>query len=57
MNQSFVPPVPFNRDATEWADCNHFDGGRVAALKYRFDGPTGRYVWAAMGPFLGGAEE
>jgi hypothetical protein len=52
MNQTFTPAVPFNRACTEWADCNHFDGGRVAALKYRFDPKLGRYEWVELGPFL-----
>jgi hypothetical protein len=52
MNQSFTPAVPFNREATEWADCNHFDRGRVAALKYRFNAETGLYEWVETGPFL-----
>jgi hypothetical protein len=54
MNQSFCPPVPANGDFTEWADCNHFDGERLAALKYRFHPLTGRYEWVELGPFLGG---
>ncbi len=32
MNESFVPAVPFNDTATEWADINHFDGHRLAAM-------------------------
>ena len=42
MNQSFVQAVPFNEDASEWADVNHFDGGRLAALKYRYNRQRGR---------------
>lgn len=53
MNQSFTPAVLFTSDGSEWADCNHFDGGRVAALKYTFNAKTGRYEWTATGPFLG----
>ena len=52
MNQSFCPPVPANADFTEWAECNHFDRGRLAVLKYRFDKSTGRYDWVATGPWL-----
>src|SRR5262249_43166199 len=52
MNQSFTQAVPFNRDCSEWADCNHFDGGRVAALKYTYNARLGRYEWTAIGPFL-----
>jgi len=53
MNQSFCPAVPANGDRTEWADANHFDGDRVAALKYRFNPQTQRYEWIEMGPLLG----
>jgi len=52
INQSFVPAVPFNRDCTEWADCNHFAQGRLAALKYRFNPQLGLYEWVEMGPFI-----
>jgi hypothetical protein len=52
MNQTFTPAVPFNPDATEWADCSHFDGGRVAALKYTFNSQRRLYEWTATGPFL-----
>ena len=52
-NQSFVQAVPYNRDGTEWADCNHFDGGRLACLKYRYDPKLGRYEWVQMGPLFG----
>jgi hypothetical protein len=57
MNQTFVQAVPFNRAATEWADVNHFDGGRIAALKYRFGSQSGRYECVAIGPFAGGGEQ
>jgi hypothetical protein len=50
MNQSFVQAVPFNNEATEWADVNHFDGGRIAALKYRFNPDTRLYEWVEIGP-------
>lgn len=55
MNQSFVPAVPYNAECTEWADANHFDLGRVAALKYRFHPQRERYEWVATGPFLSAA--
>ncbi len=48
MNQTFTPPVAWSRDCTEWADCNYFDGGRIAALKYAFR--SGRYEWIETGP-------
>ena len=54
MNQSFVQAVPYNHEATEWADCNHFEGGRIACLKYAFNPKLGRYEWLQTGPLLGG---
>ena len=54
MNQSFVQAVPYNREGTEWADCNHFEGGRIACLKYAFNPKLGRYEWLQTGPLLGG---
>lgn len=57
MNQSFTPSVPFNRDCSEWADCNHFDGGRVAAMKYRYNAKRGLYEWVELGPFLSGPDD
>jgi hypothetical protein len=53
MNQPFVPAVPFNREATEWADVMGFDGGRVAAAKYTWNPKTGLYDWSRTGPFVG----
>jgi hypothetical protein len=53
INESFVQAVPFNREKTEWADCCHFDGGRVACLKYTFNPKLGRYEWTELGPFFG----
>lgn len=52
MNQSFVQAVPYNSDLSEWADVNHFEGGKVAALKYRFNPGSGRYEWVETGPSL-----
>lgn len=52
MNQSFTQAVPFTPDATVWADCNHFDGGRIAALKYVFNPVDGIYEWTETGPFF-----
>ena len=54
MNESFCPPVAANNDFTEWADASHFEGNRVAALKYRFNPQTSRYEWVELGPFVGG---
>jgi len=56
MNQSFVQAVPYTSDGTEWADCNHFNGGRIAALRYRFNRRSGRYEWVETGPLLGGEQ-
>jgi hypothetical protein len=53
MNQSFVQAVPFNADATEWADANHFDHRQVAVLKYRYDLTRHRYDWVETGPLMG----
>jgi hypothetical protein len=52
MNQSFTPPVPFNAERSEWADVNHFDGGRIATLKYVFNAQTRLYEWTAMSPLI-----
>ncbi len=56
MNQSFAQAVPFNAEATEWADTNHFDHrsahGCVAALKYRFNPAAGLYEWVETGPLM-----
>ena len=53
MNQSMVQAVPFNGDATEWADVNHVDGRRLAALKYRYHPQRGIYEWVETGPLVG----
>ncbi len=53
MNQSFVQAVPTTVDGSEWADVNHFAGGRLALLRYRFDAARGVYAWAATGPVFG----
>ncbi len=57
MNQTFCPAVPVNAERTEWAECNHFDRGRIAALKHQFNPASGRYEWTALGPFLGEARK
>src|SRR5262249_2656368 len=44
--------VPWDRECTEWADCNHFDGGRIAALRYAYNPTRGLYEWVAMGPLF-----
>jgi len=50
MNQSFVPAVPYQADALEWVDINHFDGHRLAALKYRYNPASDVYEWVEIGP-------
>lgn len=52
MNQSFCPPVPFTAAADEWVGCNHFDRGRVAVLRFRFDPETAKYSWVQLSRFL-----
>ncbi len=52
MNQSFVRPVPFNDECSQWADCNHFNNGRLAALKYRYNPQTDLYEWIETGPLV-----
>ena len=56
MNQTFVQAVPCNDDATEWADVNSFEGGRIAALRYRYHPGSRRYEWVETGPMAGGGE-
>ena len=53
MNQAFVQPIPFNEACTEWVDCNHFDGSRIAAIKHRYNPKTERYEWVQTGPLAG----
>jgi hypothetical protein len=52
MNQSFCPPVPFTDAADEWVGCNHFDRGRLAVLRFRFDPETGKYAWVQLSGFI-----
>ena len=52
MVQGYTPPVPFNRECTEWVMCNHFYGTRFAALKFRFNKENGVYEWVETGPYL-----
>ena len=52
MNQNITQSVPYNEEGTEWVSIHHFDGGRVAAIKYRFDRTTNRYQWVDTGPLL-----
>lgn len=52
MNQNYTQPVPFNHDATEWIAMDHFPGGAVAAVKYRFNPQLNLYQWVETGPLL-----
>jgi hypothetical protein len=52
MNQSFCPPVPFTDAADEWVGCNHFDRGRLAVLRFRFDPETAKYAWVQLSTFI-----
>lgn len=52
MNQTFCAAVPTTERADEWVQCNHFDRGRLAVLKMRYDAEAKRYVWVATSPFL-----
>ena len=58
MNQTFTQAVPYVQggaaDGSQWVDVNHFDGGRVAALRYRFDPRAGVYRWTDTGPLVAG---
>jgi len=52
MNQTFVNAVSFNDDSSQWIDANHFNGGRVAALRYAFNPQRGLYEWVQTGKYL-----
>src|SRR5262249_12530061 len=57
MNQAFVQPVPFNRDCTEWANVDHFDEGRIAAIKLTFNQGKGLYEGTETGPLAGSKKD
>ncbi len=52
MNQSISQSVSYNDEGTEWVAVNHFSGGCVAAVKYRFNPDAGLYEWVDTGPLL-----
>jgi hypothetical protein len=54
MNQSFATPVAANAACTDWLMCNHFDGGRIAALRLSFDPQKKIYQWTQCGPLSRG---
>ena len=53
MHQTYTPPVPYTESGDEWVGVNTFDGGRIGALRFRFDPATGRYAWVESGPLIG----
>jgi hypothetical protein len=52
MNQNFTQPIPFDDLACEWISINHFSGGKVAAIKQRYNPGRGLYEWVETGPML-----
>lgn len=56
INQSFVQPVPFNEDATEWIITEHF-GNLLVPIKLKFDKVSGHYEWSETGPILNPEEK
>ena len=44
--------LPYNRDCTEWVETAHFDGGRMAARKFRYNSLRGLYEWIETGPYI-----
>lgn len=56
MITSLAPPVPYNKDATEWAVTQNLGIG-CAAMKYRFNPRSGRYEWVETGPVCRGNDE
>ena len=52
MNQTYVNAVPFNSEADQWVDANHFNGNRVAALRYAFNSRRGVYEWVQTSGYL-----
>ncbi len=52
INQNITQSVPYNNEGTEWVCVHHFPGGRIAAVKYRFNPGSGLYEWIDTGPLL-----
>src|SRR5690606_29102761 len=58
FNQTFVQPVAFNDDATEWIDLFMPEtpegvrptGAGPVAVKFRYDPARHRYAWVETGP-------
>ena len=53
MNHSFVAPVAYNEDRSEWVHAQHW-GGVCVPVKYRWNQETGIYDWVESGPQLKG---
>ncbi|RKX33004.1 MAG: hypothetical protein DRP71_11220 [Verrucomicrobia bacterium] len=53
MNHSFVAPVPYNEDGSEWAHMQHWEGVCLP-VRYRWNPETGLYEWVESGPQLKG---
>lgn len=53
MSEALASPVPLNEACTQWGTVNHFDGGRLAALCFRFSESKGIYEWVRTGPPFG----
>ena len=53
MHQTYTPPVPYTESGDEWVGVNTFDGGRIGALRFRFDPAKGLYEWVESGPLIG----
>lgn len=56
QNQSFVQPVPYNSEATEWVGMQHYDRGGIAAVKFAWNPAAGLYEWTETGPVLNDPE-
>lgn len=60
MIQSYIPPIPFNENSTEWIGYNYFDNnsgpkGKIAAMRYTFNPKDKMYEWTQTGPLIGNA--
>lgn len=68
MTPGYVQPVPFNPEASEWADVNSFGlhiqstsrasegttpASYVSPMRYRFNPGRGLYEWVQTGPKIG----
>ena len=62
MNQSYVDPVPYNRDRSQWAFLLHWSVGVVAStsvcsvIRFQWNQELQRYEWVETGPILKGPE-